>query len=185
MNAKRNMVVAVATALGMGLAVSSGVLAHGYGYGYGGGHMMGGYGYGGGHMMGGYGHGMHGPMTYGEDTPFVGHQQGLGPVWTLDLTPAQRTELTKIQDRLRKQHWALQGKLEDQYAKLRDLNAAEPLDKTAIDATYDEIFKLRRQFVEATTDARIKADKLLTPEQRQALTRWQWGGPSPCVSEQG
>jgi hypothetical protein len=72
-------------------------------------------------MMGRYGYGMHGPMTYGEGTPFVGHTQGLGPVWMLDLTQAQRTELGKIQDGLRKQHWELQGKLQDQYTKLRDL----------------------------------------------------------------
>ena len=185
MNTKRNMAVAVATALGIGLAVSSGVLAHGYGYGYGGGHMMGGYGYGGGHMMGGYGYGMHGPMTYGEDTPFVGYQQGLGPIWTLDLTQAQRTELGKIQDGLRKQHWALQGKLQDQYAKLRDLNAAETPDKGATDAVYDEIFKLRRQFVQTTTDAQAKADKVLTAEQRQAVTGWRRGGPGPCMTDQG
>jgi len=172
MNTKRNIAVAGATALGISLAVSAGVLAHGYGYG-------------GGHMMGGDGYGMHGPMTDGEGTPFVGHTQGLGPVWMLDLTQAQRTELGKIQDGLRKQHWELQGKQQDQYTKLRDLNAAETPDKGAIDATYDDIFKLRRQFVQATTDARAKADKVLTAKQRQALTGWRRGGPGPCVTDQG
>ena len=130
-------------------------------------------------------YGMHGPVTYGEGTPFVGHHGGLGAIWMLDLAQAQRTELGKIQDGLRKQHWELQGKLQDQYAKLRDLNAAETLDKSAIDAAYDEIFKLRRQFVQATTDAQVKADKLLTAEQRQAVTGWRRGGPRPCMMDQG
>lgn len=173
MNGKRDIAVAVAAVLGIGLAVSSGVLAHG------------GYGYGGGQMMGRHGYGMHGPMTAGEDAPFVGYHQWLGPIWMLDLTQPQRTELGKIQDGLRMQHWELQGKLRDQYAKLRDLNAAETPDKNAIDATYDEIFKMRRQFVQATTDARAKADKVLTLKQREALARWRWGGPGPCMTDQG
>ena len=186
MSTKRNIAIAIAAALGLGLVLNSGVLAHGRGQGFGGGHMMGGpgygQGYGGGHMMGGRGYGMHGPAASGAEFPGMGHHQGLGPVWTLDLTDAQRAEVTKVQDTLRKRHWDLQGKLEEQYSLLRDLNVAETPDKAAIDEVYDDIFKLRRQFVQATTDAKAELTKQLSAEQREAIAGWRRGGPGPCFT---
>lgn len=173
MNAKGNTGVALATALGIGLAISSGVLAHG------------GYGFGprGGHMMGGYGYGMHGPGGYGrENMPMMDECPGFGQLGRLDLTQAQRDELATVRNGLRKQHWELQGKLQDQYARLQELQGAQTPDKGAIDATYDEIFKLQRQLVQATTDAQASADKVLTQEQRKAVGGWHRGGPGPCVT---
>ncbi len=171
MNRKRNIAIAVAAALGIGLVLNSGVLAHGPGYGYGAGHMM-----------GGHGRGMHRAMPYGDHMPAGGHQHGMSPVWTLDLTDEQRAEIGKIHDNLRDQHWELKGKLQDQYRKLEDLNAAASVDKAAIDAVYDEIFALRRQLVQASTDARTETAKLLSDEQRKTFTDWRPGGPGPCVT---
>lgn len=173
MNRKRNIAIAVATALGVGLVLNSGVLAHGPGYSYGAGHLMGGH---------GHGRGMHRAMTYGDHMPAGGHQHGIGPVWTLDLTDEQRAEIGKIHDSLRKQHWELRGKLQEQYSKLENLNAATTVDKAAIDAVYDEIFKLRRQLVQTSTDARAETAKLLSDEQRKTFAGWRRGGPGPCVT---
>ncbi len=171
MNRKRNIAIAVATALGIGLVLNSGVLAHGPGYGYGAGHMM-----------GGHGHRAHRAMSYEEHGPARAHQHGMGPVWTLDLTGEQRAEIGKIHDSLRKQHWELRGKLQEQYSKLENLNAATIVDKAAIDAVYDEIFKLRRQLVQTSTDARAETAKLLSDEQRKTFAGWRRGGPGPCVT---
>jgi len=169
MNTKRNIAIAVATALGIGLVLNAGVLAHGPGYGFGAGHMM-----------GGHGHGAHRAMIYGEDTPAVGHQHGIGPVWMLDLTDEQRAEVGKIHDSLRQQHWELRGKLQEQYSKLEALNATASADKVGVDAVYDEIFKLRRQLLQTSTDARAETAKLLSGEQRKAFTGWRRGGHGPC-----
>ena len=132
-------------------------------------------------MMGGHGYGGHRSTTYGEHAPTVGHHHGLGPVWTLDLTEKQRAEIGKVHDNLRKQHWELRGKLQEQYSKLAELEDAPTVDKAAIDQVYDEIFELRRQLVQTSTDARAETEELLSDEQRKAFTGWRGGGPGPCA----
>jgi len=70
--------------------------------------------------------------------------------------------------------------LTDQYRQLRDLNAAETSDRAAIDKVYDEIFKTERQFVQASVDARVAAEKLLTDDQKKVYARWRRGEQCSC-----
>lgn len=120
-------------------------------------------------MMGGQrmmGH-MMGPTMMG------GHGLGIGPIWRFDLTDDQRREVYKIQDELQKQHCGLQGKLLDEYSKLRELNMADPRDPKAIGAVYRKIFDVKRQKIEATIAAANKAEQILTKEQREQPKQWR------------
>lgn len=175
--------VAAVLALGAGTAYSQAGGAYGPG-------MMGGYGMGSG-MMGGYGpgYGM-GPGMMGGYGPGYGHAYGYGPgmmmggygmrgLWALDLKDAQRAQIAKIQDELRKKNWDLAGKSQDELANLRDAYAAPKRDRNAIIAAYKRIDELRLARIQNSLDAYDKIDAVLTPEQREQLKRYGPGwGPS-------
>lgn len=160
--------------------------------GYGGGMMrgyrggwMGGYGRGmGPSMMGGYGNRM-GPGTFGGP--------GLGMISNLDLSDSQRTRINKMRDDLRREHWALMGKIQDDRVKLRDLESMSEPDPKAVGAVYADISKLRQQMIEGRFQAVNQARALLTAQQRQQVDTWRrgsWGsaggssgtgsGPAPA-----
>jgi len=179
---------AAALALGAGVAYSQ----PGPGYGPG---MMGGYGPGSGMgpgMMGGYGPGYGPGYGYGPGMmrgygPGYGYGYGMGPgmmggygmrgLWALDLKDAQRTQIAKIQDELRRKNWELAGKSQDELAKLRDAYAAPKRDRNAIIAAYKRIDELRLARIQNSLDAYDKIDAILTPEQREQLKRYGagWG----------
>jgi Spy/CpxP family protein refolding chaperone len=163
----------------------------GYGPGYGmGPGMMGGYGYGpggqGGYgpgygmgpgMMGGYGMGpgmMGGGMMGGGMMGGGGMGPGFGrALWSLDLDTAQRKEVLKVQDELRRKNWEVAGKMQDEMAKLRDAYwASEKLDRSATLAAYKRINELRQQRLQNSLDAADKLEKILTAEQREQVRRW-------------
>jgi Spy/CpxP family protein refolding chaperone len=159
----------------------------GYGPGYGmGPGMMGGYGYGpggqGGYgpgygmgpgMMGGYGMG---PGMMGGGMMGGGMMGGGGmgrALWSLDLDTAQRKEVLKVQDELRRKNWEVAGKMQDEMAKLRDAYwASEKLDRSATLAAYKRINELRQQRLQNSLDAADKLEKILTAEQREQVRRW-------------
>lgn len=87
----------------------------------------------------------------------------------LDLTLEQRSRLNKIQYDLRKQHWALKGKILDEQAKLHDLYTADRPDAKKIGSVYGAIFDVRRQMIEARIEAANRARELLTREQIDML----------------
>ena len=101
----------------------------------------------------------------------------MGPIWSLDLTDQQRSQVNKISDELRRKNWELMGKMQDESAKLRDLYSADKLDRSAISAEYKHIFELRQQRVEAMLDAQAKIDGVLTAEQRNQLKQQRRRGP--------
>jgi Spy/CpxP family protein refolding chaperone len=150
----------------------------GYGPGYGmGPGMMGGYGPGPG---GGYGpaYGMGpGMMGGGMMAPgMMGGGMGAGmgrALWSLDLTDAQRKEVLKVQDELRKKNWEIAGKVQDEMAKLRDAYwGSDKRDRKAISAAYKRIGELRQQRIENSLDAADRIEKVLTAEQREQVKRW-------------
>lgn len=98
---------------------------------------------------------------------------GLGPISMLDLTPDQRSKLNKIRYDLRKQHWAIMGKIIDEQAKLSDLYAADKPDPKKIGAVYGAIFDLRRQMIETQIDAMNRAKDILNKEQITKLKQLQ------------
>ena len=147
----------------------------GYGPGYGPGYgmgpgMMGGYGSGYG-PGGGWGPGM---MGGGFGPGMMGFGGGMmGGVWQLDLTDAQRQQILKIQDDVRRKNWDLMGKAQDEQAKLRDAYfGVAKRDRAAIVAAYKRISDLRVQRIENSLDAAEKVDGVLTPQQRDQLKRW-------------
>jgi Spy/CpxP family protein refolding chaperone len=123
-------------------------------------------------MMGG------GGMGYGMG---MGCMQGRGMMGPgafggLDLTAEQRAKINKIQDDLRKQHWAMMGKMMDEQTKLRDLYNEEKLDAKKITAVSDSMHALRKQMIESRIDAFNRMREVLTKEQREQLTKLQRGG---------
>lgn len=131
----------------------------GYGPGYGPG-MMGGYGRGNG-MMGGFGY---------------GSMMGLGgPLYQLDLNEQQLAKINQIQDETRRKNWSVMGKLLDENAHMRDLFLAEKRDPAAIGKQAMKIADLRRQMLEASVDARNRAEALLTKEQKEQLRSYRRG----------
>lgn len=157
---------------GPGYGMGPGMMG-GYGPGYGmGPGMMGGYGpgYGMGRgMMGGYGPG------YGMGPGMMGGY-GMHALWALDLNDAQRTQVAKIQDELRKKNWELAGKTQDEMAKLRDAYSAGKRDRAAIIGVYKRIDELRLARIENALDAYDRIDAILTPQQREQLKRYGSGG---------
>jgi Spy/CpxP family protein refolding chaperone len=132
--------------------------------------MMGGSGMGGGMgMMGG--DGMCGGMGM--------MQGGMGPLRMLNLTAEQRTKINAIHDSLRKEHWAIMGKMMDEQAKLRDLFEAEKPDTKKIGPVFDTIFSLRKQMILSRIDAINSVREVLTKEQLDQLKQWhrsRWQG---------
>jgi Spy/CpxP family protein refolding chaperone len=163
---------------GMGPGMMGG---YGPGYGPGGGRGYGpGYGMGpgmmGGGMMGAYGMGpgMMGPGTMGGYGLGYGMGPGMmgGSLAALDLTDAQRAQINKVRDEVRRKNWDVMGKMQDETAKLRDAYAADKRDRAAILGAYKRIGELRLQRIENAFDAREKIEGVLTKEQREQLRRW-------------
>ncbi len=137
------------------------------GMGHGGYGMTDGYGMGG-HGMGGFGHGMGMNM--------------LGPrsamIWSLDLTPDQRSKITKLIGKLQHDNWATMGTIMDDAGVLRDLYHADKRDSVAIDNTYQRIFDLKRKMIKSSLDTETEIENLLTPEQtKQFLDRLHQAPP--------
>jgi Spy/CpxP family protein refolding chaperone len=106
----------------------------------------------------------------------------MGGLWRLDLTDAQRQQVLKIQDDLRRKNWDLLGKQQDEEAKLRDAYfGAAKRDRAAIVDAYRRIGDLRLQRIENALDAAEKIEGVLTPQQRDQLKRWGpwWMGDAP------
>ena len=182
------LALALASALPGALAQQPQKPAPGPGPGMGPG-MMGGYGPGGGMgsgMMGGPGggYGPGGGMGYGQGGMMGGGMMGgamPGPLWSLDLSDTQRTQVLKVQDELRRKNWELAGKIQDETAKLRDAYwASGKRDRAAIASAYKRIGELRQSRIESALDAADKIENILTPQQREQLKRW---GPAWMMDE--
>lgn len=137
-----------------------------------GGGMMGGCGYGPGMGFGGMmGPGMMGPGMMGVAGPALA---------ALGLDEAQRNEVVKIGDELRKKRWAVAGQMQDEMAKIRDAAWSGKRDRASILAAHKRMSELGQQQLESSLDAAERIDKVLTPEQRQQLGRigpwWMMGG---------
>lgn len=111
----------------------------------------------------------------------MGVMQGMGMMGPgvfggLDLSTEQRTKINKIQDDMRKQHWALMGKIMEEQAKLRDLYDEDLLEAKKIAAVSDSIHAYRKQMIESRIDAFNRMREVLTKEQREQLAKLRRGG---------
>lgn len=127
-------------------------------------------------MMGGYGPdyrmdpgilGNRGP-DYGIDPGMTG-RYGPGP--DLHLTPEQRVKIGKVQDELRRKHWALMGQIRDEQALMLEHYNAEPRDDAAVSKNYRNMSELRHQMFDLSLSARRQIDDVLTKEQREQQRR--------------
>ena len=121
-----------------------------YGHGYGMGGMMGGYGMGGDGMMGGQGRG------YGMGSGMMG---GYGSRADLHLTSEQRSKIAKIQDDVRRKHWDLMGKMQDERSQMNEQYNADPRDDAALSKSYRTMSELRQQMF----DSSLAAQKQMMP----------------------
>ncbi|MCL4183102.1 MAG: Spy/CpxP family protein refolding chaperone [Burkholderiaceae bacterium] len=135
--------------------------------------MMGGHGpaYG----MGGMGPGMMGPGMMGHG--MMGHGMmggGIGrALWALDLDDGQRKQVLALQEELRRKHWDVAGKAQEEWVKLRDAWwTSGKRDRAAILAAYKRLGELRQQGLEQSLDAADRLDAILTDQQREQLRRW-------------
>ena len=137
-----------------------------------------GYGMGGG-MMGGYGWGRddgrlrHGPRHDGRPRPRYGMGSGMmggyGPRADLHLTTEQRSKIAKIQDDVRRKHWDLMGKMQDERSQMNEQFNAEPRDDAALSASYRKMSELRQQMFDLSLAAQKQMDTVLTAEQREKM----------------
>ncbi len=145
---------------GSGRDTSSGMMG-GYGMGSG---MMGdhGPGYGmGADMMDGQGHG------YGMGSGMMG---GYGARADLHLTVEQRSKIAKIQNDVRRKHWDLMGKMQDEQAQMNDQYDSGQRDDAALSKSFRNMSDLRQQMFDLSLSARRQMDAVLTTEQRDKLS---------------
>lgn len=121
-------------------------------------------------MMGqgmGMGSGMMGDGHMGRGMMGPGMMGGYGPGAALNLNEQQQKQITQIQDGLRKKHWDLMGKMNDEYAKLNQLYYSEQRDPAAIGKQQQRVYDLRRQMMESMVEAQNRMEAVLTPEQKE------------------
>ena len=147
-----------------------------YGYGMGPG-MMGGYGAGygmGPGMMGGYGagNGMGTGMMggYGAGNGMGAGMMGYGSRADLNLTAEQRGKVAKIENDVRRKHWELMGKIQDEQAQMNERDHSDQSDDAALSKSYRNISELRHQMFDLSLSARRQIDAVLTKEQREKLS---------------
>ncbi len=143
--------------------------AYGHGYGMGGG-VMGGYAMGGDGMMGGYGMGP--GMMDGQGRGYgmaPGMMGGDGPRADLHLTTEQRNRIAKIRDDVRRKHWDLMGKMQDERSQMNEQFNAEPRDDAALSKSFREMSELRQQMFDLSLAAQKQMDAVLTAEQREKM----------------
>jgi Spy/CpxP family protein refolding chaperone len=136
--------------------------AYGPGYGMGPG-MMGGYGPGygtGPGMMGGYG------PDYGMSSGMMG---GYLSRSDLNLTAEQRSKIAKIQNDVRRKHWELMGKMQDEQAQMNEQYYSDQRDDAALSKSYRKMSDLRHEMFDLSLSAQKQIDAVLTKEQRDKL----------------
>lgn len=145
------------------------------GYGSGDGMMSGGPGYDmGPGMMGGYGSGygmgpsmMDGQSSgYGMGSSMMG---GYGSRADLNLTAEQRGKIAKIQNDVRRKHWDLMGKMQDEQSQMNEQYESDQRDDAALSKSYRNISELRQQMFDLSLSARRQIDAVLTTEQREKI----------------
>jgi Spy/CpxP family protein refolding chaperone len=123
--------------------------------------MMDGYGMGPG-VMGGRGSG------YGMGP---GMMEGYASRADLNLTAEQRSKIAKIRNDVRRKHWDLMGKMQDEQAQMNEQYNSDQRDDAPLSKSYRDMSELRQQMFDLSLSARRQIDVVLTQEQRGKLKR--------------
>jgi Spy/CpxP family protein refolding chaperone len=117
----------------------------------------------------------HGPGMMGHGMGMMGHGMGMmGPgrmMYGLDLTAEQRTEMRRIRQEMRRQHWETMGRLMEAHEELQELLAADAPDPAAVGQAHARIAELKRPMIEARIEAMNEMRALLTDEQREQMRK--------------
>lgn len=145
------------------------MMGPGWGGGYGMGPGMMGPGYG-----PGYGYGM-GPGMMGSFGPDYGMSSGTmfgyGTRPDLNLSAEQRSKIAKIQNDVRRKHWEIMGKMQDEQALMNEQYYSDQRDDAALSKSYRKMSELRQQMFDLSLSAQKQIDAVLTKEQRDKLRR--------------
>lgn len=154
-------------------AMGPGMMGGYGGYGMGPG-MMGGYGgYGmGPGMMGGYGGHHMGPGMMGGYGGYGGYGYGIG------LSPDQRAKMADIQQEFSRKQWELMEKMHEEGGPMYQGFGPGAFDEKAARKGYEVMADAHKQMFESQLQARKKMDAVLTPEQREKMSRGRRGRPS-------
>lgn len=110
--------------------------------------------------------------TYGPGNGMgSGIMGGYGTGSGLDLTTEQRGKIARIQNDVRRKHWELMGKMQDEQAQMNEQYYSENRDDAALSASYRKMSDLRHQMFDLSLGARKQIDAVLTQEQRQKQKR--------------
>lgn len=149
-----------AAALIGAMTMAAGALAEpprgAYGYGMGSG-MMGGYGMDPG-MMGGYGMG-------------PGMMGGFGSGVDLNLSAEQRSKIARIQEDVRRKHWDMMGKMQEEQLQMNEQYSSDTRDDAMLSKNYRKMLDLRQQMFDLSLSAQRQIDAVLTKEQQGKLKR--------------
>jgi len=155
------MTLSAAVWMGGSIVAASAMADHPQGaYGHGPG-MMGGYGIGS-DMMGGHG------LGYGMGSGMMG---AYGPGSDLNLTGEQRSKISRIQDEVRRKHWELMGKMQDEQSRMNEQYNSERRDDAELSKSYRKMSDLRHQMFDLSLSAQKQIDSVLTAEQRAKQRR--------------
>lgn len=143
-----------------------------YGMGQG---MMGGYGMGPGMMGGqGSGYGMGSGTMSGQGSGYgmgPGMMDGYASRADLNLTAEQRSKIANIRNDVRRKHWDLMGKMQDEQAQMNEQYHSDQRDDATLSKSHHDMSELRQQMFDLSLSARRQTDAVLTQEQRDKLKR--------------
>ena len=122
----------------------------------------------------GYGYGM-GPGMMGSFGPDYGIGSGTmfgyGTRSDLNLSAEQRSKIAKIQNDVRRKHWEIMGKMQDEQALMNEQYYSDQRDDAALSKSYRKMSELRQQMFDLSLSAQKQIDAVLTKEQRDKLRR--------------
>ena len=127
-------------------------------------------------MMGGQGsgYGTGRGMMSGQGSGYgmgPGMMDGYASGADLNLTADQRSKISKIRNDVRRKHWDLMGKMQDEQAQMNEQYHSDQRDDAPLSKSYREMSELRQQMFDLSLSARRQIDAVLTQEQRAKLKR--------------
>lgn len=82
---------------------------------------------------------------------------GYDQVSDLKLTAEQRSKVAKIQDDVRRKHWELMGKMQDEQAQMNEQFYSDKRDDAALSKSYRKMSDLRHQMFDLSLAAAPQA----------------------------
>lgn len=87
----------------------------------------------------------------------------------LNLSAEQRSKIAKIQNDVRRKHWEIMGKMQDEQALMNEQYYSEQRDDAALSKSYRNMSELRHQMFDLSLSAQKQIDAVLTKEQRDKM----------------